>query len=588
MQAPDAHLIKHYSHQLLYGNTKIERNEARQNLLHMTRNFTTDFDIGDNSYWNTIKEVVKYFKETGKFAFAIDTEKYGRFLKKFREVKGATPKGGSAPAYVAIMPHCPKKTPNQLNEQVSLLNQEGFGTDPLLSEEEAFERLRIVVGINRCHSLNPEDNRAFRTYVRSIRRYYQNFDICSFYWAPEWIVVKPGVFNLGHRAIQRMFKILLALDPQKAARLARSVQANVPVPHQRVREYILKHPFVKDNCIAFRHGNAQRPLWLYCCDDDAKHYKRMEDGPGIFSVYDDLQHAHPRMEVGTTGYVMEDPDNDFVFIETTVDLYARREIGRERPNGVMYAEPNLLIKVLGDVSAGLGRLSFIRKTEPGGPLESLGIIENLGLSKGNVVGRLVTGMSGEIETSLPARFKISEQNMGRICLYHILLWDRLKGLHSGGQSSIRPLKGFGMNLARSLPGNKASAKIQGLLAKILSIYDIVSYAEGLGTYWYHCYAAARAEIESIYEARRSGVANPNYRLRAENILSDLKYPPDGLHARMETFLEVQVDLYIDTLTKMRQTNLTENDIQAVITAARAAGDGMLNAIVDMFFSTNEP
>lgn len=585
MQVTDVSRLNQLSMHLLYG-TKPERIEARTKLVEITRNFTIDFNHTTDTYWNRVRYAAYYFKATGQFVYGIEAKNPGYILKSFQAEAAATSAiaPSAEPAYVAMMPHCPKQSHDILHRQLALLNQEGFGNDSLLSEFDADQRLRVVVGINRCHSLNPAVNKAFRTYVRTFRTNYTNVKVCAFFWHPHWEKTIQGVDNLSHREIQRLFKLFYHIDRQQAEALACQLESvQKEVPYQFIRQHILKHSFTRDFCLQFRHGNSLRPLWLFCCDDDAVHYK-IGNNPGLFSVYDQLQKDHPNMEAGTTGYLVEDPVNDFYLIGSTVDLEARRHIAINRPNGVIYPEPNFLIRVdLRNTLESLGRISFIRKKSPGDSLESLGILENLNLHKGNVIGRLVFANSGEIITARPSRFKIAEKVKGSIYLWHILHSCYMQSLHVFGQSSIRPLDGFAMNLARSLSGNKASRHTKTLIAAVFKVFDIVTYAEGIGVWWYHYYLPVREEILSIYAARLGGHVNPNYRLRAERIMDDLKYPNPELHSRLTAFLETQSDHYLKAIQALVNQSHSQQDIAIINQASLDASSGMYEAVNQLFF-----
>lgn len=517
----------------LYSDDKPVRTLARQRLISLTNSFQkipalTSAEKKSFPNWHKVSSLISGMLNEGEFPYQVDTTKAGVISGYFDlpaqpQCSHTDFESSTRPCYIVNMAHSPNlkaaEPLQKLSRQINLLWNEGFGVDTAASQAEADNRLAVVVGINYCHSLDTPTNKRNKAYLAeattlSTSHVYMK----AFCWEPVW--TKNGA-QVSQKKVKRLFRLLADVDQDKASSIFKRLMQNKRdiIPFQRIRNEIKNDPHVVTLLTALRRGHLDRPSFLVSWDDDAVRLRTEEIG--LFSHYDQLIAQNPDVEVATTGYYLTNPNEQFVEFASRADLIARVACAHVLPNGSYLPEPNLIIKIGQGTTRLKNRISFLRSGANNGKgLESIGLLENLGLMKGDVLGRVVIGRSGPLLTTQPFRATVPSHIPKVLTPARINSAKNLASLRSFCQSSLNPKKGFAANVARAMPQGTGSQVNTAKISKLYTAFDPVEHVKTVPD-WKVVYSPIIKALLDIYELRCNKPEHTiNYTTRAQNIIAN--------------------------------------------------------------------
>lgn len=411
-----------------------------------------------------------------------------------------------------------------------------------------------------------------KLFVRSIFKAAKKLNsthtkITAFCWEPVWL---NGKLSVPQKKVKRLFQLFADIKPKKTKGLLDELMLNKReiTPFQRIRDEIKNSSEVRSFYKILKRVYANRPCMLGIVDDDAIRYRTKKNG--LLSQYDQLIENFPHLEVASTGYYMTDPDEDFAELASRADLVARTAIAESLPNGVYLPEPNLFIKI--DDKDALTKISFLRKgSDKGKGLEFLGLMENLGLNKGNVKGRVVMGKIGPILTSSP-RVKIPQHMPAVLTSTKINNAKNLASLRIFCQSALNPKKGFAASVARATPTGTGSAKNTAKISKLYTAFDPIDYIKKTSN-WHKIYDLFVENLLSMYKnmykkRKEEPAYEPNFKLRAKRIIAKTHEETDEKKLTAELLEEKFNDL-CDARTELTEKppHLSKKQFRALLVAA---------------------
>lgn len=523
--------LDRYSRDIASDNKK-SRQQARSKLIQHTNSFRNIVAVPkdqqkDYPNWHQVSTQMQKMITDKDFPYRIDESKAGEILGAFDlnnpPFLPIDLADAMKPGYIATMAHHPKlaldKPLEHLAQQITMLRDESFGTTAEASRIEANKRLRLFVGINYCHSLNTHTNKKYKKYIQDSQTLANSHvKIVAFNWNPVW--VKEGGKTVKQAKVKRLYRLLADSNPSAAEAIYKKLMANAGeiIPYQRIRNEIKNNPIVSTGYTVLTRGQTNRPAFLVILDDDAVRYRTEQ--MGLLSHYDQLIEDHPNLEVASTGYYMTNPSQAFVEFASRADLVGRLAIAHLLPNGTYLPEPNLVIRV-NNLENLRNRISFLRTgADRGKGLEFLGLMENLGLNKGDVRGRVVMGRKGPILTSQPPRVSIPSHMPSALTPARINNKHNLASLRMFCQSVLNPKKGFAPSVARAMPTGIGSQKKTAKISKLYTAVDPIDYIKAIPD-WKEVYTHVVKSIVEIYKAKfKDSSLNPNYDLRAKNIVAE--------------------------------------------------------------------
>lgn len=560
-----------YSRNLLKGSS-LANEKAREDLTKQRDRFNefgscnlTAVEQKKYPHWVNLSNWIKESLDENSFPFEIDLTKAGKIYSRY-EIDQHKPTQITAPSdkpgYVVMMAHGIPKDANpaftRLSGQIDLLWNESFEKNSTDSIEEAKQRLRMVIGVNFCYSLESKINRLNKKYINTLPEIGDGqTHFAPFAWAPVWIKrVKEKVKNsraveVNAKHVKRFYQLLKKLDKAKAAAFFKKATQAKVVPMQFIREEIKNHPFTLKHIEALRQANKNRKCFVVSWDDDAIALRT--EKKGLFNHYDKLIQNHPNLQVATTGYLMSDPQQEFIAFASQCDLIARRAL-----NECAYPpEPNMIIRIEAKANEALRSISFIRTgTQKGKGLESVGLIENLKLTLSNAQGVLVFGQCGPIITAA-ARAEIPQHMPAKLSPKDIRNPKVLASLRKFMQSSLNPITGFAASVVRMIP-SCGTQKIRGLISKIFTPFDPIEHAKFL-TQWDKLYPVLTRSLIKLHQRHSNDAQyDPNYKQLAVRIC-DKTQTTTG-KSQIANFLETKFSTLWEAKAEME-----EDEKEAILT-----------------------
>jgi hypothetical protein len=581
--------------QNIFSEDKNTRKHYRQLIISNYHDFwympeLTEFQKTQYSHFYVVAHAFSLFINKSEFLFKIKEKDAGDIVLHNRRNAGvhtSLPVNSDQPTYMVTMLHLVRK--ENLDKQLELLKEEGFGVSKEESLRESATRLHAFVGLNYCHGFDCAENRANKMRINGLlsERPKPNVSYESFHWTPQWVYNIPKakgknpwpypdlkslklkwLFPISKQTTKvpqsiakRLFRLLQDAYPHYTPALYQKIMEDKVVPYQGLREAIKNSPSVQLFFNAFRFYRWYRPCYLATTDDDA--VKLRNDGKGVFTHYDDLIKTYPNLELASTGYFMVDPKNHHVEVASRVNLVARQGCFL-MPNAAYPPEPNMIVKIpFGPLID--RKISFLR--DKAGNLESLGMLQNLGLMAGDVRGRVVFGNAGAIQTGVSPNVKIPKKLLKGVTPQSYLQSDVVDSLRQFSQSAISPIFGFGMNVMRTIPRIANNVISRPILAEIYQAFDLIDYAKILGQNWAVTYLPIAEKIELIYfhglPKKFIGRYGEYCDMQAENIVADVGISKEFVKPISNMIMSTASNLYSAKL-RLVDLKFTEAEVSNII------------------------
>ena len=529
-------------------------------------------------WFNFICMAINKFIDENELIFKVEKEKEaGSILEKGKERKcgiHTSPlEDSNLPIYLVTMPHLAMR--EGLETQIKLIFEEGFLSTREESIAEAKKRLHLFIGINYCYDLDPLKNKANKKIIRDLfqKNVEDNVSIESFCWSRNWTYayeVPKNTPKVTQTLVKRVFRLLHEIDSVKAANIYNKVMKTKVNPLQACRDEIIHSPSFMHVFKACRSLKIDRTLFLATVDDDAVALRTAV--VGLYSQYDQLIQRYPNLEAASTGYYMFDPLNKFVEIGSVSNFIARYATGLLRANGSYLPEPNAIFKITsGKVLS--SKLSFMRKDNKGS-LESIGMLENLGLMKGDVQGRVVFGGHGPLHTGVSPNVKIPSHLLNINTVDVFKNPKNLSSLRSFSQSSLHPLNGFTTNILRTCPEGSNYGKTKSFVSSIYTAFDPIDYAVDLQEIWLDVFPAVFDQVFDMYKSNDHAIySDPEmhkevFKKRAEKIVIELNLDKKLTQSIASLIRKKFVSLFEAKLNLATNRHITADDIELFVKLSR--------------------
>lgn len=579
----------------ILSDNKELRNKSREkliNYINAKKMPILDADQKENypNYALVSIAIKKFMKD--KFIFEMKDEA-GSILEKGKEQNygkhSSLDKDSNEPTYIVTMPHLAGN--GRLEGQIKLLFEEGFSTTSEESIEEAKKRLHLIVGVNFCYDIDPAKNKAKKKYIQDLfkKNLGKNVSIEAFRWSPNWAYsynVPSGAPSSSQSVVKRVFRLLKDLDSDKASKVYKKVMIKKKVPYQAIRQEILKSESFNAYFTKFRALRDDRPCYLFTFDDDAVALRTAKIG--LFSQYDRLIRLNPDLEAATTGYYMIDPDNIYVEIGSKSNLVSRIATAYSRANAGYIPEPNGLWKIKNGKTLDRN-LSFVKKNDKTGIMESIRMLENLGLMKGDQQGRIVWGSLGPIHTAKSPNVEIPKHLQNIEIASAFKDSENLDSLRVFSQSSLNPLNGFAAGMMRTFPTGYNKGAYKGPLAYIYTAFDPIEYAKYLPKAWLKVYSTVHHIIFRVSnrnnEKKNKILSDPkkfekSFTRIAEKIANEFALKNVEPIAKLISEKSVSLLTAVDTLKKAKNANkkhlFTSGQIEMMVQTSRNTNMNVYN------------
>lgn len=395
------------------------------------------------------------------------------------------------PGYIVNMPVVIGSNDQENEAEIarifSLFHEQSFSSNVDKSKDKARTSLALVLGANRCKSLDPVRNDQFKRFITNFST-MEEFDVrmFGFFWEPKWKPLGAYKRDIPMKEVRKYFKVLQEIDPQLAEKIR--IKHEEPkngirnrIPFQEIRETIKNSFSTMSATQRLRSYSQTRELYLAIMDPDC--YQLRNDWNGLFSHYNEIvKNRNIVPSIMSTGYKAAYNAPPLIKLIIRLDQNARAAMLPYFPMAPYLPEPNLMIRI--QEGAHTVHESFMDHKLSG--KESRHIVKNVVNGRNLCPTQTVAFQTlGAIPTAIPNRFvnkkngswnQINYETIGRI--------DILKALRGKNcQSHIMPLMGWAYNLAQALSirqfqqSEDTVKEINSALAEILKVVDPIGLTE---------------------------------------------------------------------------------------------------------------
>lgn len=564
----------------ILSDDRTTRKKSRITLINLLRNYPNGQFTADQTVkypnFNFLSYAINGFIKNNEFIFKVKDEA-GSILEKGKERKCGIhtnpPDDSNLPIYLVTMPHL--ATNKGLETQIKLIFEEVFLSTKEESLAEAKKRLHLFIGVNYCYDLDPVKNKVNKQIIRDLfqKNVRDNVSIESFCWSRNWTYtyeVPKKDKEVPQETVKRVFRLLHEIDSVKAANIYNEVMKTKVNPLQACRDEIIHSPSFMHVFNACRSLKIDRTLFLATVDDDAVALRTA--GVGLYSQYDKLIQSYPNLEAASTGYYMFDPLNKFVEIGSLSNFIARYATGLLRANASYLPEPNAIFKIPSGKVLSL-KLSFMREDNKGN-LESIGMLENLGLMKGDVQGRVVFGGHGPLHTGVSPNVKIPSHLLNINTVDVFKLPKNLSSLRSFSQTALKPLQGFATNLLRTCPAGSNTALTRPSVSSVYTAFDPIDYAKVLPLIWLDVYPSVFAQVFEMYNTNDYAIYSDPIKYKtifnekAEKIIKEFNLDIKFTQAIASLISDKFVSLFKAKINLTTNPHITADDIELFVKLSR--------------------
>lgn len=405
-------------------------------------------------------------------------------------LEGITPE---QPVYLINLPHVPpraEKVPyTRLNNIIQMLREDSFGTatERADSGKMASRRISVLVGANRMQSIDRAENEQFYRYIREAQPDPKlSVNMFGNLWVPTW--KKRKGFKGEILPLQRAFDIVKSHNPEAAERVKtkverlqglvkkdnRNADKRLPIPWQRIRNMILRHPDAEAVRAYVAERAPHNPVFWMTMDDDFQALRKT-DGLGLFSYYDriiqDWKRAKKQFpQIVSTGYFAAETEAFIYQAGIIIDMWIRQEMAKIFPTAPYYPEPGFVMLLRDKLS----KYSYLGS---GDNQESVRLIDNAIreglLEPEHVVFQAVRALI----TALPNRFRTikNETKLSGMSAKKIGQLQALEALRGMPQSHLFP-KVWAEGIYRALPIKMKTSDFNRTAIKIMHVFDPIFLA----------------------------------------------------------------------------------------------------------------
>lgn len=477
---------------------------------------------------------------------------------------------------------------DELSKKITLIRDEAFGSKNKESHEVIQKRMAIVLGFNRCKSLDREINQKYKEFFQTTPKVNDvALSVFGFFWKPTW-KERYNYGNFKHLNCKETYQLLKILRPEAAELLLtlfekrNSLFNEIQIPYQIIRETIKNSVETESYVKIFRKVDA--PLYISCYDWDT--IRLRVDGLGAFTHYSNLitefwseKKVYPCLL--STGYQASEEMSECVRLSIKMDKRVCSEaIFPHFKNGLYYSEPSISFFLPRQLE--LTDFSFVKD---GGDMESRRLISN-GLQK-NKRGvkvfnesRFLFSNRGSLVTET---YRLSNQKADGI--------KKLNKKNIGQKAVLKALRGikqthfdqhWAYNIYKGLDFKEPGRfSIQGPLHNLVNIFDpsqlVFDFSPKVygGNYSQKHFVEFMTFYEEIVQAildasKLSGEERKDYLFDVvENHYK--KRSDQNRHDGFINFFQTKVDQFLDCYNKFLVANLCMEKINKCIACAIDTG-----------------
>lgn len=508
------------------------------------------------------------------------------------------------PGYVVNIPIVISGDKTKDNKRIQKIltkfKEESFGRNASTSKSKVASSLRIVFGGNHAKSIERSLNKAFKTFVKEYQP-NKHTRLFGFFWKPVW---EKGTKTVHLREVKAYYELLKKLDPELAEEKRKACEQpeegmNSRVPYQDIRETIKNDEVTKISVAELRTIQNTRKVYLAIMDPDV--IKLRNDKRGVFSHYNHLIKRHEAKHgcipaIATTGYKADSNESNILVWGIYLDQRVREAIAKILALAPYIPEPNMILSV--PVGKSTVTESFINRKSIN--KESRQITAHI-LAERHLSPNVAIAFQtlGAITTTVPERFYTQKNRSIKILTSQTIGQKQvLKALRGVRQSHINPLWGWSMNMESALSKNGSALRSQ--LSQIFNQFDpiFMAYSHQQGRYSANHFKAV-LQIHSIQgDIFRRAIELYRSMPVIRNRFMEDDYPDElleeaGDRSKQELNLSVmerknfiavlraRLSLVVESIEKLKEYELKEAEIFAVVEAARMSGKAMVKVFKEM-------
>ena len=307
----------------------------------------------------TIRQKASYYK--------LDKKKLGSIMagscSSNTEILPTEITGSSPFVYCMMVPWLARpQAQGDIKRFVSTLYHEAFVGEGVASpEQEAKQRLGLVIGFNRLYSIDERRNRLVQRLVAAETETGINLAKIGYFWQLPW-TYKGEVLTSDQEMqdMQKWFRAYRKKFPVAAKKFRKEQEKDLrrPIkkrpscrPYREIRDVVKNHPKTQEMVRKLRTQNSGlQGLYLHFCDDDTESFKT-RDGLGLLRA-SDMRFSQlsrvgkPLPDVHAMGYRVATQRYPHLALSVQLDDQVRRATAKHLPFGVYYPEPNTQVRVL--------------------------------------------------------------------------------------------------------------------------------------------------------------------------------------------------------------------------------------------------
>lgn len=478
-------------------------------------------------------------------------------------------------------------TLSKIEELTREFQDESFGRTAEESQSAKERRLKVVIGLNKMRSISESRNRSLKQAV-SLPHEEAVF---GFFWYGAYeerseITGKWSSCSFGRvRKFYRQLKKKNRLHAKNFREELEKKRGHM-VPYRGLRERLAQSTETQEAVRSLREDKMVNRVYMGMFDADSLSLHAPDDR-GVFSHYDEMIAKHPRLEIGSCGYLFtgqktkDSPVDPIMKVASEADLRVRHATAQFFAYGIYYPEPSCIIRIRDDKPT----IEYSFETSDAhyaSPQESIVILEQIRKKFRSDQGVAVFGRQGAIPTTTPERaekpFAAHYNDYKKIVRWTERDMMRMRGV---AQSHLHPKK-WADNLIRDLDveGMENHRIVISLLSRLFHHYDAVSMAQ-----------------DRLEEQRK---INPHAAFPTEFIAILKHYAPEFMQVKKierrpvdkETEATKRWKTYdeIDSLEGLRDALaefLSEDEVERVEKAAKESGKEVVKLFAERFEMQSE-
>lgn len=303
---------------------------------------------------------------------------------------------------------------------IQIFEDESFAQTTKESRAIASQRLGITLGFNRMHSVSSRNNKMLNKTFQAATPSLLTVNKLAFDWSPHWIEIDLNgeVVPVEFSRVRQFYKLLKGIDADKAKAFVQQTEVArraLQIPYREIRDTIKNAEATKNTVSSLRSKNPHSETYLATADDDTQSLRANQ--LGTYSIFDNMVREHKakngaKCEVAGVGYTLmakrntDQPIHPHLELALLLDQWTRHATASKVKNGVYYAEPAMIVRVLQHQdtvkeNSSTGKLNYSTPNESTNLIDN--IMSNRGLNPDNV---MAYNAAGAIATGHASRFNI--------------------------------------------------------------------------------------------------------------------------------------------------------------------------------------